>query len=62
MKQTTLEKRRDTDPGSANSASDDEPDSADNCVLMGLPQIQRLVADQRPDLDLNAFEEWNLYQ
>jgi hypothetical protein len=62
MKQRTLEKRRDTEKVSANSASDDDPDVASDYALMGLPQIQRLVADQRPDLDLNAFEEWSLYQ
>ncbi|GJM23766.1 MAG: hypothetical protein DHS20C16_01810 [Phycisphaerae bacterium] len=64
MRQSTLEKQRDRDTGqgSVGSAYDDEPDSAVDRVLMGLPQIQRLVADQRPDLELNAFEEWSLYQ
>lgn len=62
MKQTTFEKRKNTNRKTSKSSSEDEPENKGERVIMGLPQILRLVAVQKPNLHLNAFEEWSLYQ
>ncbi|MCA9250956.1 MAG: hypothetical protein R3E58_04435 [Phycisphaerae bacterium] len=62
MKQTTFEKRKDAKKVTSSTSSDDEPYSKGDRVVIGLPQILRLVATQKPNLHLNAFEEWSLYQ
>ncbi|HNO76984.1 MAG TPA: hypothetical protein PKN33_02905 [Phycisphaerae bacterium] len=62
MKQTTFEKRKETNRESSKSSSEDEPESKGDRIILGLPQILRLVAVQKPNLHLNAFEEWSLYQ